>query len=120
MGYYTKYTLHAYNAETRDPITEAEEKVIAKRVLVLTGGGRHYAPYYFENVLSDEMKWYDHEEDMLDLSTEYPHILFVLEGIGEEFPDAWRKWFHNGKYEESCAEITYPKPSNPLFAAFNF
>ena len=120
MGYYTKFDMYAYNVETREPISEEQEKAIAAKLWEITSGHKRFCPKHIDDVFEENMKWYDHEEDMMNLSVEYPNILFVLEGIGEEFPDAWRKWFHNGKFEESYAEITYPKPVNPLFAAFNF
>lgn len=120
MGYCTKFELHAIDVETGSPITMMEESIIAKRLWQLVGGSNRYTPKCIENCLDEEMKWYDHEADMTTLSKEFPNILFVLEGVGEEFPDAWRKWFHNGKFEASYAEVVYPKPENPLFARYNF
>ena len=120
MGYYTKFELHAVDVETGYPITTMEEDAIAKRLWQLVGGSDRYTPKCIENCLDEEMKWYDHEADMTALSKEFPNILFVLDGVGEEFPDAWRKWFHNGKFEASYAEVVYPKPKNSLFAQYNF
>ena len=120
MGYYTKFELYAVDVEAGSPITMMEEDIIAKRLWQLIGGSDRYALKCIENCLDEEMKWYDHEADMITLSKEFPNILFVLDGVGEEFPDAWRKWFYNGTYEESYAEVMYPKPSNPLFARYNF
>lgn len=120
MGYYTKFELHAVDVEAGSPITMMEEDIIAKRLWQLIGGSDRYAPKCIENCLDEEMKWYDHEEDMTTLSKEFPNILFVLEGVGEEFPDAWRKWFYNGTVEASYAEVIYPRPENPLFAQYNF
>ena len=120
MGYYTKFELHAVDVETGYPITMMEEDAITKRLWQLVGGSDRYTPKCIENCLDEEMKWYDHEEDMTTLSKEFPNILFVLEGVGEEFPDAWRKWFYNGAVEASYAEVVYPRPENPLFAQYNF
>lgn len=121
MGYYTQYELHAVDVETCSPITMLEEENIAKRLWELIDGSDRYTPKSLAAAVSeDSMKWYDHEENMITLSKEYPNILFVLEGIGEEFPDAWRKWFHNGEFEASYAEVVYPRPENPLFAQYNF
>ena len=120
MGYYTKFELHAVDVETGYPITTMEEDAIAKRLWQLVGGSDRYTPKGIENCLDEEMKWYDHEADMTALSKEFPNILFVLDGVGEEFPDAWRKWFYNGAVEASYAEVVYPEPENPLFARYNF
>jgi hypothetical protein len=54
-------------------------------------------------------KWYGHEEDMRDLSMQFPDVVFVLEGIGAEFPDMWRKRFYNGEVEEVRPEISWPE-----------
>ncbi len=120
MGYYTKFELHAYSAESKSPISEEREEEIAARLWEITSGSDRYTPRNFEDCFGDTMKWYHHEEDMTTLSKEYPNILFVLEGIGEEFPDAWRKWFYNGVVEASYAKVVYPRPENPLFARYNF
>ena len=120
MGYYTKFELHAYGVESKSPISEEREEEIAAKLWEITSGSERYTPRNFEDCFGDTMKWYHHEEDMTTLSKEYPNILFVLEGIGEEFPDAWRKWFYNGTVEASYAEVVYPRPENPLFAQFNF
>lgn len=126
MGYYTKFELHAYNVETRDPVSREMEYDLTYRLENIAFGYvdreefETWGPQSFDAWTGDTMKWYDHEADMTALSKEYPELLFVLEGVGEEFPDAWRKWFHNGTYEESYAEITYPKPHNPLFASYSF
>jgi hypothetical protein len=120
MGYYTKFELHAVDVKTGSLITMAEEEAIAKSLWYLTGGSDRYTPKSIEGCLDEQMKWYDHEEDMAALSKEFPNILFVLDGVGEEFPDAWRKWFYNGTVEASYAEVVYPRPQNPLFAQYNF
>ena len=41
--------------------------------------------------------WYNHEEDMLAISKQFPELLFVLEGEGENNDDLWKQYFRNGK-----------------------
>ena len=120
MGYYTRFELHAYDAKSKYPIPEELEQEISQKIWEITGGSSRYTPYNFEDCFEETMKWYKHENDMCTISQEYPNIIFVLEGVGEEFPDSWRKWFYNGIVEASYAEIVYPQPDNPLFAEFNF
>ena len=93
MGYYTKYELEV-KEETRTDIDH--EKEICDIV--------DYK-YLFE----DATKWYDHEKDMRDYSKKYPRTLFILSGIGEESPDLWRRYFKNGKMQDTKAIITYVK-----------
>lgn len=126
MGYYTKFELHAVDVETECPVSNLMEADITYDLEQIAFGPiereeyEHRGPVNFECWTEEAMKWYDHEADMIALSKKYPNILFVLEGVGEEFPDAWRKWFYNGTVEASYAEVVYPKPENPLFAQYNF
>ena len=56
---------------------------------------------------------------MIALSKNHPNIVFIVEGLGEEFPDSWRMWVHNGSMEKVYAEIKYPEPGNPAFKTWN-
>lgn len=56
---------------------------------------------------SDEVKWYDHENDMKQFSLDHPDILFTLRGYGEENEDIWIKFFKNGKMQEAKARIEF-------------
>lgn len=126
MGYYTKFELAAYDAETKYPVSSYMEADITYSLEQIAFGPiergefERHGPVNFGRWTEEAMKWYDHEADMIALSKEYPNLVFVLEGVGEEFPDAWRKWFYNGVVEASYAEVVYPRPENPLFARYNF
>ncbi len=50
-------------------------------------------------------RWYDHEAHILAFSKLNPHLLFVLNGWGEEAGDIWVKYFHNGKVQEEKASL---------------
>lgn len=60
-----------------------------------------------ENDDYDQMKWYDHEDDMKEFSAKWPNVLFTLTGEGEEPGDLWVKYFRNGKVQTATAKITY-------------
>ena len=45
---------------------------------------------------------------MLELSQEFPDILFKLHGEGEESGDIWDKYFMNGKMQYCPAKIICP------------
>lgn len=89
MGYYTRYSL-TYEPETLAvSIESAQEK--------LYDG---YSPF------DDECNWYEHEEDMKNLSQQFPDVLFTLHGEGEEAGDLWNKYFRNGKMQVAKATVT--------------
>jgi len=56
---------------------------------------------------NDEVKWYDHEENMKELSLKFPNTVFRLHGVGEEQGDEWYKYFKNGKLQTCRAIITF-------------
>lgn len=42
------------------------------------------------------LKWYDHETDLENLTKKYPDLVVELEGDGEDVGDYWKKRFKNG------------------------
>lgn len=61
----------------------------------------------FELGFSDMVKWYEHDEDMRELSKRFPETVFCLHGEGEESGDLWRTYYKNGKAQECNAKIVY-------------
>ena len=57
----------------------------------------------------DTIKWYDHDEDMTRLSMEFPDMLFMLDGKGED-DERWRTYYKNGKSQSVPVTIVYGKP----------
>lgn len=89
MGYYTNYKLTS-KPEATDEIRVDLENFIDNY------------QFYFDDkndsiIPSDEIKWYDHDQDMKLFSKKYPNHIFYLVGIGEDtWHDIWRKTFQNG------------------------
>lgn len=83
MGYLTRYKL------ATDPYVP-EEDITAQ----------------VGDVFDIEVKWYNHEADMREVSQDYPRVLFTLEGRGEEHGDVWRKYFRDGKMQVTRARVT--------------
>jgi hypothetical protein len=92
MGYYTQFKLKIVEGEGH--VYDHEEEI---------GKATQYGGSPFEN----ELKWYEHEEDMCRYSKSHPDILFAVEGIGEENGDHWIKYFKNGKMQRCNAIITF-------------
>lgn len=95
MGYYTRYQL-----------TVSEEPEDLSRNFP-----QSYGEKFFLELLrgSDEIKWYEHDEEMRFISKQYPDILFTLSGEGEISGDIWIKYYQNGKCQTENAKITFGK-----------
>ena len=94
MGYHTDYKL-----ESSDGISHEEN------VGALSG--------YGNQLWEESWKWYDHQEHMLEYSLKYPDVEFVLDGVGENSTDVWRKWFKNGRMQQWIMPEPEPPESPP-------
>ena len=97
MGYYTDYKLSMNNADT-------EDKVMIKESLTEISGYSWYD--YFE---LNDVKWYSHHEDMLEVSKKFPHVEFTLSGDGEEKGDNWIVIYKDGKHKRYEPEVIWPE-----------
>ena len=86
MGYYTLYTIERI---------EGDEKLFNEFLEELAEKSGYEDLKTGEP--ANEMKWYDWESDCYELSKEYPTLLFMVEGDGEDVDDFWRCYFQNGK-----------------------
>lgn len=50
-------------------------------------------------------RWYNYEDDLKKLSSEFPNLLFELYGEGEEQTDIWKCYFFAGKIQHAKAKI---------------
>jgi len=97
MGYYTVYNL----VIDTDEDDETDQKVydyIEKEY-----------DLHFDNNGGIYDKWYDHEEQMMDISEKFPKYVFKLYGYGEDATDIWAKYFQNGEIQNDPVEIIYPE-----------
>lgn len=93
MGYYTRHELSIING--RDQSVDYENELTE-----LTQYGR---------LFDDEIKWYNHEKDMIEFSKKHPNTLFMLYGEGEENIDIWKEYYKNGKTIRHIAEVVFPE-----------
>lgn len=94
MGYYTRYELQSEpNIIETDDFKEKFNQVC---------GDNEY-----DYVIEEDCKWYQHDENMRDISKLYPFTLFMLDGSGEETGDIWRKYFFNGRMQFCKAAIVF-------------
>lgn len=119
MGYCTLYDLRVYTSDLSviDRVTEE----LRKRDIInyaleddpVEIPARKYDPEaYYEYGTCDMVKWYDHEDDMREISMAIPDVRFTLSGDGEDSADIWEKHFWNGLCQRCQAEIVIP-PFDP-------
>src|SRR5574343_313031 len=41
-------------------------------------------------------RWYDHHEEMIEISRQHQTVVFILDGVGESSLDVWRKFYLAG------------------------
>lgn len=116
MGYKTKYTMRVVlpdfkmweveDVEETSEDTSSSFQSIAERMIEIDdfflwlGNGEPY-------------KWRSVESSMLQLSTDFPDVMFWLDGEGSEQGDTWRSWYKNGKSECIRPELVWPEFNLP-------
>lgn len=83
MGYYTDYKV------TKAPVGLDATLLSEETSYTFYDDGDE--PY------ADDIKWYNHDEDMKRISLKFPGEEIHLEGVGEEFLDVWIKVYKDGK-----------------------
>ena len=58
-------------------------------------------------------KWYSWEEDMIEFSSNYPNILFLLSGDGEDRGDVWFARIKDGECVVKRPTLTVPEDAWP-------
>lgn len=77
MGYYSDYTLEVDSGDEQEHMDQISDMV-------------------GYNVFDDQVKWYDHVEDLQSYSLNFPEIVFILYCYGEDNA-SWRVICRNGK-----------------------
>ena len=121
MGYYTGYNLTVTKRKGSliEGIERETELEIAKKLCEISdwfypsdfNETVEKSEYPLEELISlDTIKWYDHYDEMIALSKEFPSLYFELDGAGEDPIDRWREYFHNGEGMHSDATIIFDTP----------
>jgi hypothetical protein len=95
MGYYTCHTLEIVGGHN-DILRE-----------IIEGDPETFYGLDSDGSYVDAVKWYGHEADMREVSSEYPDLVFKLKGEGEEPGDIWLEYYKNGKMQRSEAQIAF-------------
>ena len=94
MGYYSIHNIVVLPL-MGEPISHEEEEAVINNTLAVTPWG-DYAFVSLVEIAYESIKWYNAEEDLKDLSLQFPFYLFELYREGEESMDFERLTFHNG------------------------
>ena len=62
---------------------------------------------------SEQVKWYDEEDDMIEFSKKFPDAEFIIHGEGEEQGDVWEHWYKNGTMKERHQEYYWTDWCSP-------
>lgn len=100
MGYYTDYTLDSYKALTITQSLNTED-------VVLNIPDNCDVRDFFGDSELFGVKWYEHIEDIIEVSLLNPNVEFKTSGVGEENGDQWKAVFLNGKYKKVEAKIMF-------------
>jgi hypothetical protein len=107
MPYMTRYRLSVHNEKA---LAKANNPDYIKFVMWLESPESDQVEFLRHIWISgDRCGWYDHEEDIADLSKRFPDLVFELEGEGEYPRDIWIKYFKNSKMQKCPAKITFDK-----------
>ena len=112
MGYYTSFELTMHPSQPQERETEIIRNIISLMDCVDIDEIKESEVEWF---LCDALKWYDHEDNMIEVSKRFPDVIFVLYGEGEENGDIWNEYYSNGECERVDAVITIPEPKNEKF-----
>lgn len=127
MGYYTKYEFGWFFLN--ESIIGKKEKRLKEinlkefmynmdcyEHLLYNHSNKTDQPVDFDlvEIVSPEqkMKWYSHEEDMMNLTGIFPDLVFVLKGEGEDSGDSWIKIFHDGNQSFYQEQRSYKRPKD--------
>ena len=112
MGYYTEHTLIARKVSSQYQFEKLTKRLKEMELIGYAFNDGTYDSHMHEAVFHTygECKWYSHAEDMVAIAESFPNIYFELEGIGEEFGDFWKEYYHDMDIECCHGEIVYERP----------
>lgn len=114
MGYYTNFEFSTKNNKYKVSDIAYYMKKEAHKSDKYYPFKNRFDEYLFEDDVFDiemdsngECKWYEHNEEMIELSKQFPETVFCLYGNGEENGDTWYQYYKNGKSQYCPAKISY-------------
>lgn len=110
MGYYTNYKLSVTGFENAEAAEFFEFKL--HKLTQYSGWDIDTIPtkngYEMEATLN-EVKWYDWQSNLEEITRQNPHLNIIVDGVGEEPGDIWRARVQNGVTKRVQATISFPE-----------
>jgi hypothetical protein len=106
MGYYSYFEITVPARFDVDDIMEKLE-VISEYKFIKTCSNEKIKGFATE----ESCKWYNHEDNMIELSEIFQNVLFQVDGDGEGSDDLWRTYYMNGKSQSVEVKTVYGKPN---------
>lgn len=105
MGYTTRHALTVRPTEDYPELSVVKQEEIIKKLR--DSNEDAYYCLSSDGSTAEGGKWYEHESDLRAFSKQYPRLLFILEGEGEENEDMWKEYYVNGKMQKAKAVISF-------------
>ena len=105
MGYETYMQI---NIEENGPDPDA----VSEKLAEITGDDTSLWQEIIEG--GENVKWYEHTNDMRRLSAAFPDALFTLSGDGEDTNDQWVEYHKNGLTQTERMPDWTPDPFDPV------
>lgn len=111
MGYETRYSLETRVAKPHSPDEYPDHITAPPQTglipLLRSENDQARSAFTYSGECCGDIKWYDHEDDLIKFSSRFPGVLFILSGFGEERGDIWRKYFYEGKCQTAKAKLVF-------------
>lgn len=124
MGYSTDFEITVARREKHEhwqkhPESEEIELIrMWKKFKQISKDYVHFTGDPDRELTVSDASWYDHEGDFLDISQQFPHFVFKVEGKGEEHGDWWAEVYSSGKrVDKSTAKMVAPDVTETLHGA---
>lgn len=111
MSYYTSYRLEVQGINFKPELEKLTDELDRMEVLSYAIVSCEFDPLSDTQIYPtyEPTTWYDHEQDMLDLSKKFPELTFKLTCIGETFAGVYECYVRNGKCEKRYASFPQPQ-----------
>lgn len=119
MGYYTKFSMKAIDLKPGKDRPTLDEAFFNSLQLYGSEAGEELWISQGDgfSFCDDEIKWYEHDLEMIAVSKKNKDIVFILDGDGEETGDVWRKFYLNGKKFEWQLVVKRPEFNDVILSS---